>query len=107
MITDDQLQMEPVLSPVLAAEAILVNGWRVRNVVEQLVAKLGEVEAKECNSAVELRDTKERLVMAETKVATLLEVPEPIRDCVSARLAPRRQELARRSERAEREENED
>ena len=46
VISEVQLRVEPVLSPVLSTEAIRVNGWRMREVVELLVAKLGAVEAK-------------------------------------------------------------
>ena len=99
VISDVQLRVEPVLSPVLSTETIRVNGWRVRDVVELLVAKLGAVEAKERSGAVELRNVKERLVIAETKVTTLREVTESIRDRVTSRPAPRRQEAARRSDR--------
>ena len=83
----------------MATEAIRVNGWRVRDVVEVLVAKLGAVKAKERSGAVELRYAKERLVTAETKVTALLEVTERSHDRVPARLAPRRQGVARRSDR--------
>ena len=91
----------------LTTEAIRVNGWRVRDVVELLVAKLGAVEAKERSGAVELRNVKERLFIAETKVTTLLEVTERSRDRVIFRPAPRRQEAARRSDRAERDDYDD
>ena len=107
VIPDVQLRGEPVLSSVLANEAFRVNGWRVRDVVELLVTKLGAVESKERSGAVELRNVKERLVIAETKVATLLEVTERSRDRVTFRPAPRRKEAARRSDRAERDEYDD
>ena len=104
VIPDVQLREEPVLSSVLATEAIRVNGWRVRDVVELLVTKLGAVESKERSGVVELRNEMELLVIADTKVTTLLEVTERNRDRVTSRPAPRRQEAARRSERAERDE---
>ena len=89
------------MSSVLATEAVRVNGWRVRDLVELLVTKLGAVESKERSGAAELRNVKERLVIAQTKVATLLEVTERSRDRVTSRPAPRRQEAIRRSDRAE------
>ena len=104
VIHDVQLRGEPVLSSVLATEAVRVNGWRVRDVVELLVTKLGAVESKERSRAVELRNVKERLVIAETKLATLLEVTERSRDRVTSRPAPRHQEAVCRSDRAERDE---
>ena len=100
MIPDVQLQGEPVLSSVLATEAIRVNGWRVRDVVALLVTKLEAVESKGRSDAVELRNVKERLFIAETNVPTLLEVTLRSRDRVTFRSAPRRQEAARRSDRA-------
>ena len=107
VIPDVQLRGEPVLSSLLATETVRVNGWRMRDVVELLVTKLGAVESKERSGAVELRNVKERLVIAETKVATLLEVTERSRDRVTSRPAPRRQEAVRRSHRAERHEYDD
>ena len=107
VISDVQLRVELVLSPVLPTEALRVNGWRVGDVVELLVAKLGAVEAKERSGAVELRNVKERLVIAETKVTTLLEVTKRSRDRGTSRPAPRRQEAARRSDRTERDEYDD
>ena len=104
MIPDVQLRGKPVLSSVLATEAIRVNGWRVRDVVELLATELGAVESKERSGAVELRNVKEWLVIAETKVTTPLEVTERSRDRVTSRPAPRRQEAAPRSDRAERDE---
>ena len=50
---------------------------------------------------------KERLVIVETKATTLLEVTERSRDRVTSRPAPRRQEAACRSDRAERDEYDD
>ena len=67
-----------------------------------LVSKLGAVEAKDRSGAVAIRDAEERLPIAEKKVTTLLEVTERSLDRVSPRLAPRRLEVARRSDRAER-----
>ena len=104
MISDVQLRVEHVLSPLQATEAIRVNGWRVRDLVELLIAKLGAVEAKERSGAGELRNLKERLVIAETKVTTLLEVTERSRERAPARLVARRQDVARRSDRTERDE---
>ena len=104
VIPDVQLRGEPVLSSVVANEAVHVNRWRVRDVVGLLVTKLGAVESKERSGAVELRNVKERLFVAETKVATLLEVTERSRDRVTSCPAPRRQEAVRRSDRAERDE---
>ena len=75
--------------------------------VELLVTKLEAVESKERSGAVELRNVKERFVIAETKVTTQLEVTERSRDRVTSRPAPRRQEAARRSDRAERDEYDD
>ena len=107
VISDVQLRVEPVLSPVLSIEAILFNGGRVRDVVELLVANLGPVEVKERSGAVELRNVKERLVIAETKVTTLFAVTERSCDRVTSRPAPHRQEGARRSDRTERDEYDD
>ena len=107
VISDVQLRVEPVLSLLQATEAICVNGWRVRDVFEVLVAKLGAVKAKERSGAVELRNVKERLVISETKGTTLLEVTERSRYRITSRPAPRRQEAARRSDRAERDEYDD
>ena len=104
VISDVQIRLEPVLSPVQATEAIRVNGWRVRDVVELLVAKLGAVEAKEHSGAMDIRNVKERLVIAETKVTTLLDVTERSRERAPARLVARRQDVARRSDRTERDE---
>ena len=65
VIPEVQLRGEPVLSSVLSTEAIRVTGWRVRDVVELLVTKLGAVELKERSGAVELRNVKERSVIAD------------------------------------------
>ena len=71
VIPDVQLRMELVLSPVLATEAIRVNGWCMRDVVELVDTKLGAVEAKERSGAVELRDAKEQIIIAETNVSAM------------------------------------
>ena len=105
VVSDVQLRVDPVLNPVLATEVIRVNSWRMRDVVELLVAKLGEVEAKERSGAVELRNVKERLVISEAKVTTSLEVTERSRDRVTSRPAARRQKAAQLSDRAEHDED--
>ena len=58
VMSDVKFRVEPVLSPVLATEAIRVNGWHVRDMVGLLVAKLGAVEAKERSGSLELRNVK-------------------------------------------------
>ena len=40
--------------PVFASEAVRVRGWRVRDLIDQLVALIGVVEAKGRDVAVEL-----------------------------------------------------
>ena len=46
--------------PVFATEAVRISRWSIRDVIDQLVARIGVVEAKERDVAVELRNTKEQ-----------------------------------------------
>ena len=73
----------------------------MRDVIDQLVTKIGFVEAKVRNVAVELRHTKKQLVIANTKVKTLREDADRYCDRVPPRLRPPRQELMRRADRSE------
>ena len=68
------------MGPVFASEAVRISGWRVRDVIEQLVARIGVVEAKGRDAAVELRNTKEPLVISNTKVTTSREETDRYRD---------------------------
>ena len=88
VIPDLQLRGEPVLGSVLDTEAIRVNGWRVRDVFELLVTKLGAVESKKRSGAVALRNVTEQLFITETKKTTLLEMTERSRDRLTSRPAP-------------------
>ena len=54
VIPDAQIRTEPMWGPVFATEAIRISAWRVRDVIDQLVARIGVVEAKEREVAVEL-----------------------------------------------------
>ena len=101
MIPDVDIRTEPMWGPVFASEAVRVSGWRVRDVIDQLVPRLGVVEAKGRDVSVELRNTKEQLiiantkeqlVIANTKVTTLREEAERFRDRARPRLLPRRQD---------------
>ena len=87
--------------PVFASEAVLVSGWRVRHVIDQLVARIGVVEAKGHDVAVGLRNTKEQLVIANTKATTLREEADLFRDRAPPLLLPLRQDSARRVDRSE------
>ena len=87
--------------PIFASEAVRVSGWRVRDVIDQLVARIGVVEAKGRDVAVELRNAKEQLVIANTKVTTLREEADRLRDRAPPRLLPRRQDSARRVDRSD------
>ena len=80
------------MGPVFASEAVRVTGWRVRDLIYQLVARIGLVESKGRDVAVELRNTKEQLVIANTKVTTLREEADRVRDRAPPRLLPRRQD---------------
>lgn len=82
----------------MAAEAVRAGGWHLRDVLGLLVAKLEAAGEKEREVAVELRNTREKFVIAETKVETLREVV----DRAPARVAPRRPVTARRMGRGER-----
>ena len=73
----------------------------MRDVIDQLVARIGVVEAKERDVAVELRNTKEQLVIANTKVTTLHEEADRFRERAPPRLLPRRQDAARRVDRSD------
>ena len=87
--------------PVFASEAVRVSGWRVRDLVDQLVARNGVVEAIGRDVAVELRNTKEQSVTANTRVTKLREEPDRFRDRAPPRLLSRRQDLARRVDRSD------
>ena len=82
--------------PVFASEAVRVSGWRVRDLIDQLVARIGLVEAKGRDVAVELRNTKEQLVIANTKVTTLREEADRFCERAPPWLLPRRQYSVRR-----------
>ena len=79
----------------------------MRDLIDQLVARIGVVEAKGRDVAVELRNTREQLVIANTKVTTLREEADRFRDRAPSRLLPRRQDSARRVDRSERDDYED
>ena len=96
VIPEAHIRMEPMWGPVFASEAVRVSGWRVRDLIEQVVARIGVVEAKGRDVAVELRNTKEQLVIANTTVTTLREEGNRFRDRAPPRLLPRRQYSARR-----------
>ena len=83
------------MGPVFASEAARVSGWRVRDVINHLVARIGVVEAKGRDVSVELRNTKEQLVIANTKVTTLRGEADRFRDRAPPRLLPRHQDSAR------------
>ena len=99
VIPDAHIRTEPMWGPVFASEAVRVSGWRVRDVIDQLVARIGVVEAKGRDVAVEIRNTKEQLVIANTKVTTLREEADRFRNRAPPRLVPRRQDSARRVDR--------
>ena len=80
VISDAHIRTGPVWGPFFASEAVRVSGWRVRDLIHQLVARIGVVEAKERDVAVELRNTKEQLVIANTKVMTWREGADRFRD---------------------------
>ena len=100
VIADAHIRTEPMWGPVFASEAVRVSGWRVRDLIDQLVARIGLVEAKGRDVAVELRNTKEQLVIANTKMTTLREEPDRFRDRAPPRLLPRRQDSVRRVDRS-------
>ena len=101
VIPDVDIRTEPMWGPIFASEAVRVSGWRVRDVIDQLVARIGVVEAKGRDVAVELRNAKEQLVIANTKVTTLREEADRLRDRAPPRLLPRRQDSARRVDRSD------
>ena len=68
------------MGSVFASEAVRVSGCRVRDIIDQIVARVGVVEAKGRDVAVELRNTKEQLVIANMKVSTLREEADRFRD---------------------------
>ena len=68
VIPDAQIRTEPICDPVFATEAVCISGLRFRDLIDQLDARHGAVEAKERNAAVELRNTKGHLVTANKKV---------------------------------------
>ena len=100
MFTRD-IRTESMWGPVLASEAIRVSEWRVRELIYQLVARIGVVEAKGRDVALELRNTKEQLVIANTKETTLREEADRFRDRAPPPLLPRRQDSARRVDRSD------
>ena len=73
VIPHAHIRTEPMWGPVFVSKAVLVSGWRVRHLIDQLVARIGLVEAKGRDVAMELQNTKEQLVIANTKVTTLRE----------------------------------
>ena len=89
------------VGPVFASETVRVSGWRVRDIIDQLVARIGVVEAKVRDVAVELRNTKKQLVIANTKVTTLRDEADRFRDRAPPRLLPRRHDSARRVDRSD------
>ena len=101
VIPDAHIRTEPMWGPVFASEAVRVSGWRVRDVIDQLVARIGVVEAKGRDVAVELRNTEEQLVIANTKVTTLRDEADRFRDRAPPRLLPRRQDSVRRVDRSD------
>ena len=101
VIPDTHIRTEPMWRPAFASEAVRVSGWRVRDLMDQLVARIGVVEAKGRDVAVELQDTKEQLVIANTKVTTLREEADLFRDRAPPRLLPRRQDSVRRVDRSD------
>ena len=54
MIPDAQFHTEPMSGPVSATEAVRISGWHVRDLLDQVVAGIGVVEAKDRIFAVEL-----------------------------------------------------
>ena len=80
------------MGPVFASEAVRVSGWRVRDLIDQLFPRIGVVEAKGRDVAVELRNTK---------VTTLREEADLFRDRAPPRLLPCRQDSARRVDRSD------
>ena len=90
------------MGPVFASQAVRISGWRVRDVIDHLVARIGVVGAKGRDVAVELRNKKEQLVIANTKVTTLREEADRHRDRARPRLLRRLQESTRRVYRSER-----
>ena len=96
MIPDAHIRTEPMWGPVFASEAVRVSGWRVRDVIDQLVARIGVVEAKRRDVAVELRNTKDQLVIANMKVTPLRKEADLFSERAPPRLPPRRQDSALR-----------
>ena len=101
VVPDAHIRTEPMWGPVFASEAVRVSGWRVRDVIDQLVARIGVGEAKRRDVAVELRNTKEKLVIANTKLTTLREEADRFRERAPPRLLPRRQDSAGRVDRSD------
>ena len=101
VIPDAHIRTEPMWGPVFASEAVRISGWRVRDEIDKLVARIGLVEARGRDVAVEIRNTKEKLVIANTKVTTLREEADRYRDRGPPRLPRRRQESTRRADRSE------
>ena len=54
VIRDGQIRTEPMWGTVFATEAVRISGWLVRDVIDQLVARIGVVEVKGRDVAVEL-----------------------------------------------------
>ena len=67
----------------------------MRDLIDQLVARIGVVEAKGLDVSVELRNTKEQFVIANTKVTTLRDEADRFSDRAPSRLLARRQDSAR------------
>ena len=105
VIPGAQIRTELMWGSVFPTEAVRISGWR--NVIDQLVARIGVVEAKKRNVAVELRDTNGQLVIANTKVTTLREEADRYGDSAPPRLAPCLEESTRPVDRSEREDYDD
>ena len=101
VIPDVDIRTEPMWGLVFASEAVRVSGWRVCDLIDQLVARIRVVEAKGRDVAMELRNTKEQLVIANTRVTTLREEAGRVPNRAPPRLLPRRQDSARRVDRSD------
>ena len=88
------------VGPVFASEAVSVSGWRVRDSIDQLVARIVLVEATGREVSVKLRNMEEQLVIANTKVTTLRKEADSFRDHAPRWLLPRRQDSERRVDRS-------
>ena len=107
VIPDAHIRTELMWGLVFASEAVRISGWRVREVIDQIVACIGVVEAKGRDVAAELRNMKEQLVIANTKLTTLREKVNRYRNRAPPRLLPRHRDSTRRVDRSERDEYDD